>query len=482
MNACRVLIVDDEESVCWTLERALTQDGFEVQTAATAEDALARLRQWAPDIVLLDVRLPGMDGLEALTRFRQTAPDVPVIIMTAFGRLTVAVDAVARGAFDYLAKPFDLEAALATISSARRQRALRTAADLPDADRAPRADELLGASAAMQEVFKRIALAAQCDASVMIRGESGVGKELVARAIHRFSARRDAPFLPVHIASLNPNLIESELFGHVKGAFTGALEQRQGLFALADRGTIFLDEIAEVPLPVQVKLLRLLEQKEVLPVGASQTQKFNVRLLAATHQDLQARLTDSSFRHDLFFRLNTFEIVVPPLRERPEDIRLLAQQFIRRLAPAGAVAIPEETLRFLTSLPWHGNVRELHHALEHATILARGGPLLPEHLPKLASFPGPPAPPSTDEALIAAVRAWFVEQIPAPPAIPTDLLAALLQRVEPVLLDEVLKRVQGNRWTAARWLGLNRATVRKKLAAYGLTQAHLPAGRRPEGN
>ncbi|MGL4554853.1 MAG: sigma-54-dependent transcriptional regulator, partial [Gemmataceae bacterium] len=263
-----ILIVDDEQAVCWALERALTRKGHDVATAASAEKALALVERRAPAAIVLDVRLPGMDGLTALPRLRELAPDAAVIVVTAFGTLPTAVQAVSGGAFDYLAKPFDLDQALAVID---RALARRPAAP-PPAPAAVSGDGIIGASPAMQQVFKRIALVAPNDACVLITGESGTGKELVARAVHRYSARSGRPFLPVHIAALNPNLVESELFGHARGAFTGATQARAGLLALADGGTVFLDELAEVPLSVQVKLLRALEHNEVTPVGATHGQ------------------------------------------------------------------------------------------------------------------------------------------------------------------------------------------------------------------
>ncbi len=330
----------------------------------------------------------------------------------------------------------------------------------------------------MQAAFKRIALVAPRDASVLITGESGTGKELVARAIHRHSARRDRPFLPVHIAALNPNLVESELFGHVRGAFTGAAQARPGQLVLADGGTIFLDELADIPMAVQVKLLRVLEHNEVLPVGATTPQPLNLRILAATHQDLARCVAEGRFRHDLFFRLNVFQVHLPPLRERPEDVEPLAEHFLRRFEPR-ALPLPPATLRFLQSLPWFGNVRELRNALEHAAIVARGGPLLPEHFPSFALDPSPATPAAQ---LDTAVRRWLADRVrekgTEPPA---DLYADLLRLVEPALLEEVMRRLQGNRWAAAQWLGLNRATVRKKLGLYGLYQQPAPGGKDDEG-
>jgi two-component system nitrogen regulation response regulator GlnG len=317
-------------------------------------------------------------------------------------------------------------------------------------------------------VFKRIALVAPRDACVLITGESGTGKELVARAVHRYSGRRDRPFLPIHVAALNPNLVESELFGHTRGAFTGAAQARPGLLTLADGGTVFLDELADIPLPVQVKLLRVLEHGEVLPVGSNQPQPLDIRILTATHQDLARCVSEGRLRHDLFFRLNVFQVPLPPLRERTEDIEALAEHFLRKFEPQALPLLPE-TLRFLQSLPWFGNVRELRNALEHAAIVARGSPLLPEHFPTFALDPSPATPA---EQLASTVRKWLADRVRAAgPAAPDDLYQALLRCVEPALLDEVMRRVQGNRWVAAQWLGLNRATVRKKLALYELHQA-----------
>jgi len=464
-----ILIIDDEEAVCWALQRALEREGHSVATAASAEQAFALLDQRRPDVLVLDVRLPGMDGLTALGRFRQLVPNLPVIIVTAFGDLPTAVRAVEGGAFDYLAKPFDLQQAIECVQRALlHQPAPETT---PEPNTHSGLEEIVGRSPAMQNVFKRIALAAPRDVCVLITGESGTGKELVARAIHRYSARRDRPFLPVHVAALNPNLVESELFGHTRGAFTGATQARPGLLALADGGTVFLDELADIPLPVQVKLLRVLEHRELLPVGGTQPQPLDIRILTATHQDLMRCVAEGRFRQDLFFRLNVFPIVLPALRERTEDIEPLAEHFLRRFEPRALPLLPQ-TVRFLQALPWFGNVRELRNALEHAAIVARGGPLLPEHFP---TFTVGLSHTSPAEQLAAMVRQWLAERVRANgPTPPNDLYAELLRCVEPALLAEVMKRVQGNRWLAAQWLGLNRATVRKKLALYDLYQTAAP--------
>jgi two-component system nitrogen regulation response regulator GlnG len=464
-----ILIVDDEEAVCWSLQRALTREGYSVSVAPSAEEAFTAAQKKRPDAVILDVRLPGLDGLSALADLRRLTHEAPVIVVTAHGNLNTAVRAVEGGAFDYLAKPFDLSQAIEAVARAVHRRKMQ-ATDAPsEVDGEPVAEpgEIIGRSRVMQAVFKRIALAAPRDACVLITGESGTGKELVARAIHNHSPRRDRPFLPVHVAALNPNLVESELFGHVKGAFTGAAQARPGLLALADEGTVFLDELADIPVPVQVKLLRVLENSEVLPVGSNRQQPLNIRILGATHQDLARRVAEGTFRHDLFFRLNVFQIHLPPLREKPEDLPLLAEHFLRRFELRALPLLPE-TQRYLQSLPWFGNVRELRNALEHAAIVARGGQLLPEHFPSLSTgF----TPADRASQLATMVKQWAEERIQAAGnEEPADLYEALLRCVEPALLAEVMRRVQDNRWVASKWLGLNRATVRKKLHFYGLSQ------------
>jgi len=300
---------------------------------------------------------------------------------------------------------------------------------------------------------------------VLITGESGTGKELVARAVHAHSLRKTKPFLPVHVAALNPNVVESELFGHVKGAFTGADRNRPGLFPLADGGTIFLDELADIPLAVQVKLLRVLERQEILPVGGVEAQRVNVRVVSATNGDLAAAVAAGRFRADLFFRLNVYPIHLPPLADRTDDIPLLAEHLLRRIAP-GSGPLPADTVAALVARPWPGNVRELRNALEHAAILARGGPIRPEQIPAAVTAP---VPPNAADRLRGLVREWVNEEIRlAGGTEPAELYQRLLDRLEPALLDEVLQANHGNRLAAARWLGLARGTLRKLLAKHGL--------------
>jgi two-component system, NtrC family, nitrogen regulation response regulator GlnG len=452
-----ILIVDDEEAVCWALERGLTRDGYGVKTTASAEEAFLLAEQRRPDVVVLDVRLPGLDGLAALARLKEISAGAPVIIMTAFGNLPTAVRAVQEGAFDYLTKPFDYEQVLKAIERALHSRRHRMEAAQPSTVDGE-AEEIVGRGQAMQAVFRRIALVAPRDACVLITGESGTGKELVARAIHRYSGQASGPFLAIHVAALNEQLVESELFGHIKGAFTGAEQAHVGLLKLAEGGTVFLDELADIPMPVQVKLLRVLEQGEVFPVGSTQAEPLHVRLLAATHQDLTKKVQEGSFRHDLFFRLNVFEIQLPPLRERLEDLPLLAEHILRRLHSTSS--LPAETLDYLAKQSWPGNVRELRNALEHAVIVAQGGPLLPEHLPA----PGAPPRQANDET-VQALAEWVRRRIADNPG---ELYQETLRLAETTLLAEVMRAVGDNRVQAARMLGMSRTTLRKKLAELGL--------------
>ena len=471
----RLLVVDDEPSICWALSRLGQSLGHEVVTASSAEQALELVARQPPDAVVLDVRLPGMDGLTAMKQLRQRCGEPPIIVITAYGDLNTAVEAVRQGAFEYLIKPFDLQTAERAV-----RRALARGPQAPPGVRAENVAGLVGRSPVMQEVFKRIALAAASEASVLLCGESGTGKELAARAIHRYSRRADGPFVAVNLAALSPSLAESELFGHARGAFTGAERERTGLLLQAHGGTLFLDEVADIPLPAQVKLLRALEHGEVLPVGASQPVTSDFRVVSATHQELLAKIRDGQFRHDLYFRLAAFRIDLPPLRQRPDDIGELAEYFLSSAAQPreAASGFSAETLRELQRRPWYGNVRELRNAVEHAVIVARSGSIEPEHLP-------PPAPPvwpaapladrALDERLAELIRQWAEQQL-AQPADEGQLYDDLLRLVEPPLLETVLQRHRGQCAGAARTLGLHRTTLKKKLDQYGVESAGEPEG------
>jgi two-component system nitrogen regulation response regulator GlnG len=463
-----ILIVDDESSICWAFRESLGDDGHLVDVAATAEEGL-RIAAASPlDVVVLDVRLPGMDGLTAMRSFRERHAQVPIIIITAFGNLETAVRALEGGAFDYLVKPFDLDQATAVVKRALEKRQERAPAAGELARDAP---ALIGSSPAMQELFKTIALVAPTAVPVLITGESGTGKEMVARAIHRHSGRRDGPFLPICVAALNPGLVERELFGHVKGSFTGAVQDRAGLLELASGGTVLLDEIGDVSPSLQVKLLRAIEHREVTPVGDARPRFADIRVIAATNRPLGSLMAAGEFREDLFFRLSVFQIHLPPLRERRDDIPALAEHFLRQAHLPGVEEGPlaGDVLDELRGRFWTGNVRELRNAIEHAAIVARGQPIRREHLPPAAAKPdlAPSAGPVELQGLLGAwARNAF--RAAADPAASTTLYEQFLELTEPAILRAILEECGQNRAAAAQVLGIHRATLRQKLRKYGI--------------
>jgi two-component system nitrogen regulation response regulator GlnG len=467
----RILIVDDEVSICWAFRESLADDGHQVEVAASVEEGL-RIAEASPlDAVVLDVRLPGIDGLTAMSAFRDRIGTAPLIIITAFGNLETAVRAMEGGAFDYLVKPFDLDQATLVVSRAlEKHQARNRAQGAPAAASEPEA--LIGTSPAMQDLFKKIALVAPTDVPVLITGESGTGKELVARAIHRHSPRRSGPFLPICLAALSPSLVERELFGHLRGSFTGAIHDRKGLLELASGGTVLLDEVGDIPPALQVKLLRVIEHRAVTPVGDARPRPTDIRVIAATNRPLDVLMATGQFREDLFFRLRVFPIHIPPLRDRREDIPALAEHFLRqsRLADLAGARLTQEFLDELRTRPWMGNIRELRNAIEHAAIVARGRSIQPEHLPAAAArVDEPPAPAGSQ---IPEWLAQWARQEVHQPGISSgeaSLYERFLELVEPPVLRAVLEECRQNRAAAAERLGIHRATLRQKLRKYGMS-------------
>lgn len=462
-----VLIVDDEPSICWAFRECLTDEGFSVDVAGTAEQALSMADVKMPDVIVMDVRLPGIDGFQALAQFRGNSVTAPVIIMTAFGSLKTAVTAIDGGAFDYLTKPIDLDRAVAVVQQASAASESATAKNSGSArPAASREDLLVGSSPAMQEVFRRIALVAERDVPVLITGESGTGKDLVARAIHQHS-HRSGSFIPVCIPALSETVVESELFGHTRGAFTGADQERCGLLELANDGSAFVDEIGDVSLNLQAKLLRVLETGELRPVGGSEARRASFRLIAATNRSLEQRVTSGEFRGDLFYRLNVFRIELPALRDRASDIPELAERFLLDAARSRQnLRLSSDALDELISRPWFGNVRELRNAIESASVVCRGDTITPDHLPR-------PVPSLTqitelsDQSpstrLREAVEAWTCFHLSQSDASTHDLLEQFQKITEPSLINTVLKHFKGQRGESARLLGIHRETLREKL-------------------
>jgi two-component system response regulator AtoC len=380
----RVLITEDDEDLAFVIREALTKQGYEAEVAPTAGALLDKLKAGSYDLILLDVRLPDMDGLDAIPRCRDLAPETPIIVMTAHGTRQIAMNAITRGAYDFFTKPFKMAEFQVVVARALDRRRLQQQVKvLREGQSAVGFEDLIGKSDALKRVIDMAQRAAPTDLTVLIHGESGTGKELMARAIHRLSSRKDGPFIPVNCAAIPEGLLESELFGHERGAFTGAIRARPGRFELAREGTLFLDEIGDMPMAMQAKILRVLQERQFERVGGTRSIGADVRVIAATHQDLEAMAAEGRFRSDLYYRLQGVRLVIPPLRERIDDLPLLVTHLLERAAQRlwrQPATVSTEALRCLWVYPWPGNIRELQHVLEGAMVLS-DGVILPEHLP-----------------------------------------------------------------------------------------------------
>ena len=483
----RLLVVDDEATARRALATLLGDDGYTVDTAASGEEALERLAASPPDLLLTDVRMPGIDGVELLSRARESDPNLAVVVMTAFGNVRDAVHAMRLGAEHYITKPVDLDELSLVIDRVLRQKALlREAGLLRERVRDQnRFENLLGVSAPMRSLFKTILQVAPSRATVLLTGESGTGKERVAQAIHESSSRRDGPFVKLHCAALAETLLESELFGHEKGAFTGANVRREGRFKLAHGGTLFLDEISEISPSIQVKLLRVLQEREFERVGGNETLKVDVRIIAATNRDLAQMVREGRFREDLYYRLNVVGLRLPPLRERREDIPLLADFFLRRFAKDAnktLTGFTPEALQTLTTYPWPGNVRELENAIERAVVLAAGPLVGREHLSlpgAVAALPPSPAPSHLGGATTSASP---LVQAPATqpsaygpqPVIPGSTLAD----IEKFAILSSLEVCGGSTHRAAAMLDVSVRMIQYRLREYRHGIKRTPTGPR----
>jgi two-component system, NtrC family, nitrogen regulation response regulator GlnG len=467
----RVWIVDDDRSIRWVLEKTLSGHGLEVSCFESAAPALQALTSAEPDVLVTDIRMPGMDGLELLARIRSGHPDLPVIIITAHSDLDAAVSAYEGGAFEYLPKPFDVDEALALVHRAVEHRRRQGAQAGVLSEPAP---EILGEAPAMQEVFRAIGRLSRSNITVLINGESGTGKELVARALHRHSPRAGKPFIALNTAAIPRDLLESELFGHERGAFTGAQAARRGRFEQADGGTLFLDEIGDMPAELQTRLLRVLADGEFYRVGGHVPSKVDVRIIAATHQDLEQRVREGRFREDLFHRLNVIRIHIPPLRERREDIPMLARHFLLRAARE--IGVEPKLLRpevedYLCRLDWPGNVRQLENTCRWLTVMASGREIHLEDLPPELRAESP-EPGAVAEGWEAALRRWAEHRL----ALGKE---GLLNEANPVferiLIEAALNSTGGRRQEAAKLLGCGRNTLTRKLKELGMGEGPSPS-------
>jgi two-component system nitrogen regulation response regulator GlnG len=463
-----VWVIDDDRSIRWVLERALEQEGIRSRTFDNGSSALTRLRSETPDAIISDIRMPGLDGLELLERLQAEHPELPVIIMTAHSDLDSAVSSYQSGAFEYLPKPFDVDDAVAVVKRAVAHAHEQRASVAPVEDEPPA--EIIGKSPAMQEVFRAIGRLSNSNITVLINGDSGTGKELVARALHNHSPRAGGPFIALNMAAIPHDLIESELFGHEKGAFTGAAAQRQGRFEQADGGALFLDEIGDMPAETQTRLLRVLADGEFYRVGGHSPVRVDVRIIAATHQDLEDRVRAGSFREDLFHRLNVIRIHIPRLADRRGDIPLLARHFLsaatRELGGEPKV-LRTETEDYLASLDWPGNVRQLENTCRWLTVMASGREIHVSDLPPELQRASGSDPQTSDWE--AALRNWADQELARlRPGSGTPLLDVAMPRFERILIETALKHTGGRRRDASELLGWGRNTLTRKIRELGM--------------
>jgi len=464
-----ILIIDDDDQLRKSFDKLLKEEAYQVRSAASGEAGLELVRHELPDLIILDMRLPGMNGLETFKAIHAIEPKLPVIIMTAFGTTETAIEATKIGAFDYVLKPFDIPDMLGIIEQAMAAgKFMRTPVDMDGVSDITIQDAIIGRSPSMQDVYKAIGRVASTDATVLIRGESGTGKELAARAIYQHSLRHDKPFLVINCVAIPETLLESELFGYEKGAFTGAIRRRVGKIEQANRGTVFLDEIGDMPFSIQAKILRLLQEKSIERLGGRETIPVDVRIIAATNRDLETALTDGRFREDLYYRLKVVTIRLPALCKRKSDIPLLTDYFIRRFAFETGVdnpGIDSKARQILANYNWPGNVRELANTIQKILIFNRGTPVSSRDI---ISALGGKSIHRTEksENRDQEIRNW-VRQVLADEDNP-DLFDSCVDRFVSILISEALNLTNGNRSRAAKLLGISRPTLHARIDKYNL--------------
>ena len=459
-----LLVADDDASIRSLLKQLLADQGFAVLEATTGIEVVDKVKESSPDLVIMDVRMPELDGIEALSRVKATSPKTAVLIMTAFGSSNAAIRAMELGAFDYITKPFELDKISHTVKRVLDYQDLTQEVEVlrDEISTLVQTERIVGNSPAMQDVYKTIGKVAKADATVLVTGESGTGKELVAEALHYNSNRRSGPLVKVSCAALPETLLEAELFGHEKGSFTGAMTQRRGRFEMADKGTIFLDEIGEMTVPTQTKLLRVLQERKIERIGSNLPIKVDIRIICATNKDLQRQVEQGKFRDDLYYRLNVINIHMPPLRDRKEDIPSLVEHFLakhRYSATAQPAAISEEAIRRLMEYNWPGNVRELENVIERAVVLSRGQIITSRELPFGEHDVGEGEDAEGDES--KADSSFFKKSV---------------AQFEKDLIMKALRDANGNRSKAAEMLGIYRRLLYAKIKEYAL-EGYPPKGR-----
>ena len=471
MNSNQVWVVDDERSIRWVLEKALSQTGLNVQTFNSARDVISRFEIDTPDVVITDIRMPGLDGLDLLKEIKKGYPELPVIVMTAHSDLDSAVTSIQGGAFEYLPKPFEVDDAVEVVGRALA----RTSETTSSSNIVNTEVEIIGQAPAMQEVFRAIGRLSKSNVTVLINGKSGTGKERVAHALHKHSPRANAPFIPLNMAAIPHDLVESELFGHEKGSFTGANQSRQGRFEQAKGGTLFLDEIGDMPSETQTRLLRVLSDGEYYRVGGHESLRADVRIIAATHQDLEELVRENRFREDLFHRLNVIRVNLPNLAERKEDIPGLATHFLKLAAEEigeETKILTPEAIEYITQLPWPGNVRQLENACRWIAVMATSSNVLVQDLPP-DLIESKPEPATHGVDWERALKTWATQELSNKEPGQAGVLEEAVPRFERVMIKSALAQTGGRKKDASILLGWGRNTLTRKISELGLSDETL---------
>ena len=469
-NTKKILIVDDEENIRRIFKKALEKKNYTVHTAPNAEDALQKIKNQKYSLIFSDIFMDGMSGLALLKEVKKINPQTRVVVMTAQDTMNNTIEAMRMGAYDYISKPFDFEVIYTLVARAESNRETQTPSQSEIKGKVDEdsVESIVGKSKVIQDIFKIIGKSATSNLSVLITGESGTGKEMIAEAMHYYSKRKDLPFVCINCAAISKELLESELFGHEKGAFTGAIDQKKGKFEIAKGGTLFLDEIGDMELALQAKILRVLQNKDFYRVGGKEVLEADVRIIAATNKNLEEQMEQKRFREDLFHRLNVINIFIPPLRDRMEDVTLLANHFLNKHATdlsQGEIYLSSETIKILNSYSWRGNIRELENVIKRAVVLARTGPILSEHLPDhiiSEDFKGAETDGLLNNRFKQLIREYLLKNQETQDG---HIYEKIIQLVERQLFEITLEKHSGKQVSVAKTLGINRNTLKRKIDA-----------------